>query len=127
MLVGKAIVLLAIIALGTWAVHSHQEEILLRIGWIEERELDPFIRAEGFYHTFQYDQAVTAYRQAIAQNVSEPRRQQAWFRTAIALDKAGRKQESIDAYREAIALYPRSDDAARGQAAIERLRVETGQ
>ena len=122
-LIGIAILTLV----AFWFYDYYQPEIQEKIGDVRQAQLDRFVKAEGYFHTFKYDEAIVCYRQALAKGLSEPRQQEAYFRVPAALDKAGRKQEALDAYREAIKRYPNSEDATRAQAAIEKLRVETGQ
>lgn len=123
----KFIGLAVLTLVGFWFYDYYQAEIEEKWGDVKQAQLDRFVKAEGLFHTFQYDEAIACYRQALAKGLPEPRQQDAYFRVASALEKAGHRQQAIEAYREAINKYPGTEDASRAQTAIEKLKIETGQ
>jgi tetratricopeptide (TPR) repeat protein len=123
----KLIGLVLIGCVAVWFYRAYEPEITEKLDGVQRAEVDPFLKAEGLYHTFKYDEAVEMYRVALSRGLAEPRQQEAYFRIAAALDKAHRKREALAAYQEAVRRYPNSEDAARSQSALERLRLDTGQ
>jgi tetratricopeptide (TPR) repeat protein len=123
----KIIGLIILGCVGVWFYRSYEPEIQQKWGNAQQTEVDPFIKAEALFHTFQYDEAVEAYHVAIARGLPEPRLQEAYFRIAVALDKSHRKREALAAYQEAVRRYPGCDQSSRAYTEIERLRIDTGQ
>src|SRR5688500_16816796 len=118
---GKVIVMAGIIVMMGWALREHRVGLVSGVSRVGPPVVEPFVRAEAHYHTFKYDEAVAAYREAIEAGVDEPRRREAHFRMAIALDKSGNRAQSLEAYQLAVKLYPGSDDAGRAGPVMERL------
>lgn len=123
----RLIVILAIAGIGFWFYKSYEPEINEKINNAQDAEIDPFLKAEGFFHGFKYEQAIELYRTAIGRGLAEPKKQEAYFRIAVSLDKMNQKREALAAYQEAIKLYPNTNNAERAKGTVERLRVETGQ
>lgn len=126
----KLIIVLAVLGGGGfWAYKTFVQKEEVKVPDIDIKldvEVDPWVKAEGYYHSFQYEKAVGAYREVIAQKKDPAKVEESHFRIANSYNKSKMAKEAIGAYEAALKKYPMSAHAERAKQSLEKLRLEQG-
>ncbi|MEL6568961.1 MAG: tetratricopeptide repeat protein [Pseudomonadota bacterium] len=75
-------------------------------------------RATLFLENEQYDEALRDLNEALRH---EPRHFGAWLGLGVMLERLGSTSEALEAYREALDIYPRLEAARRGEARLKEV------
>jgi len=75
-------------------------------------------RATLFLEAEQYDEALRDLNEALKH---EPRHFGAWLGLGLMLERLGSTSEALEAYREALDIYPRLEGARRGEARLREM------